>query len=156
MKSAISVAAIFAALLPFVGIAQGQPVTQAEAQAFFKRMAEMNSSFDSRYPDLYSPEATVIGRKQGGEKTVVTGAQWQQLLAYGAEKAKKRNDKSTFSNMRYAVQGERMKIQADRYAVRKCYTDSSYYMIVGRQNNGQLWIEEESFELSPPNQCKTQ
>lgn len=154
MKSAILAAVIFAVLLPFAGIAQGQPVTQAEAQAFFKRMAEMNSRFDSRYPDLYSPEATVIGHRQGGEKTVVTGAQWQQLLAYGAEKAKKRNDKSTFSNMRYEAQGERMKIQADRYAVRKCYTDSAYYMIVGRQNNGQLWIEEESFELSPPNQCK--
>ena len=155
MKSPILVAAVFVAILPFVGNTQAQPVTKTEAQAFFKRMAEMNSRFDSRYPELYSPEATVIGRKQGSEPTVVTGAQWQQLLAFGAEKAKKRNDKSTFSNMRYEAQGERMKINADRYAVRKCYTDSGYYMIVGRQNNGHLWIEEESFELSPPNQCKT-
>lgn len=155
MKSAIRIAALVAALLPFVSIAQGQAVTQTEAAAFFKRMAEMNAKFDSRYPDLYSPEATVIGHKDG-EKTVVTGAQWQQLLAFGAEKAKQRNDKSTFSNMRYTPQGERMKITADRYAVRKCYTDRAYYMIVGRQGNGQLWIEEESFELSPPSQCKKQ
>ena len=151
MKPVIRAAALVAALLPLASHAQ--PVTQAEAAAFFKRMAEMNAKFDSRYPELYSPDATVIGHK-GAEKTVVTGAQWQQLLAFGAEKAKRNNNKSTFSNMRYEAQGERMKISADRYAVRKCYTDSAYYMIVGRQGNGQLWIEEESFELSPPNQCK--
>lgn len=151
MKPVIRAAALVAALFPLASHAQ--PVTQAEAAAFFKRMAEMNAKFDSRYPELYSPDATVIGHK-GAEKTVVTGAQWQQLLAFGAEKAKRNNNKSTFSNMRYEAQGERMKISADRYAVRKCYTDSAYYMIVGRQGNGQLWIEEESFELSPPNQCK--
>lgn len=151
MKPAIRAAALVAALFPFASLAQ--PVTQAEAAAFFKRMAEMNANFDSRYPELYSPDATVIGHK-GDEKTVVTGAQWQQLLAFGADKAKRNNNKSTFSNMRYEAQGERMKISADRYAVRKCYTDSGYYMIVGRQGNGRLWIEEESFELSPPNQCK--
>jgi hypothetical protein len=147
-------AALCAVLLSFASISHAQPIKQAEAEAFFKRMAEMNARFDSRYPELYSPEATVIGHKDG-EKTVVTGAQWQQLLSFGAEKAKKRNDKSTFSNMRYTPQGERMKITADRYAVRKCYTDRAYYMIVGRQSNGQLWIEEEFFELSPPDQCKT-
>ena len=157
MKSALRIAALVAAFLPFASAVQAQPVTQAEAAAFFKRMAEMNAKFDARYPELYSPEATVIGRKQDGDKTVVTGAQWQQLLTFGAEKAKKRNDSSTFSNMRYEAQGERMKITADRYAVRKCYTDSGYYMIVGRQGKGgPLWIEEESFELSPPNQCKSQ
>lgn len=154
MKSVKFAAAVCAVLLSFSASVQARPVTQEEAAAFFKRMTEMNARFDSRYPELYSPEATVIGHKDG-EKTAVTGSQWQQLLVLGAEKAKKNNNKSTFSNMRYEQQGERMKISADRYAVRKCYTDSSYYMIVGRQSNGQLWIEEETFELSPPNQCKT-
>ena len=155
MNPVIRTAALIAALLSCPIIAQAQPVTQEEAASFFKRMTEMNARFDSRYPELYSPEAVVIGHKDG-EKTTVTGAQWQQILALAGEKAKKRNDSSAFKNMRYEQQGERMKISADRYAVRKCYTDRGYYMIVGRQSNGKLWIVEESFELSPPNQCKAQ
>ena len=100
MKPVIRAAALVAALLPLASHAQ--PVTQAEAAAFFKRMAEMNAKFDSRYPELYSPDATVIGHK-GAEKTVVTGAQWQQLLAFGAEKAKRNNNKSTFSMVTVTV-----------------------------------------------------
>jgi len=132
-----------------------QPVTKAEAEAFFKRMQAWNSSFDSRYPELYAPTAKVTGLHYRDDSDLtVTGAQWQQILSLTAAKAKKRNDSSTFSNMRYTQQDDRMKITADRYMTRKCNTDKTYYMVVGRQADGQLLIEEETFDVGLENLCK--
>lgn len=148
-------AAILALALSAASANAAQAVTQAEAEAFFKRMQAWNTSFDSRYPELYSPEAKITGlRYRDDNDLTVTGAQWQQILSFTAAKAKKRNDSSTFSNMRYIPQGERMKITADRYMTRKCNTDKTYYMVLGRQANGQLLIEEETFDVGLDHLCK--
>lgn len=148
-------ALLLALALPTSAALAAQAVTQTEAQTFFKRMQAWNSSFDSRYPELYSPAAKVTGLHYHDDKDLtVTGAQWQQILTFTAAKAKKRNDSSTFSNIRYVPQGERMKITADRYMMRKCNTDKSYTMVLGRQANGQLLIEEEIFDVGLENLCK--
>jgi hypothetical protein len=148
-------ATLLALVLCTVSARAAQPVTKAEAEAFFKRMQAWNSSFDSRYPELYSPTAKVTGLHYRDDNDLtVTGAQWQQILSLTAAKAKKRNDSSTFSNMRYTQQDERMKITADRYMTRKCNTDKTYYMVLGRQANGQLLIEEETFDVGLENLCK--
>lgn len=132
-----------------------QPITQTEAQAFFKRMGELNMSFDEKYADLYADDAVVTGHKHGTEETTtVTGAQWRQLMLFNLPKAKKRDDRSSFSKARYTPQGERMKINAERTVLRKCNTDPDYYLVLGRQPDGRILIVEESFELSVPNLCK--
>jgi hypothetical protein len=146
---------IFAALTAIASAAQAQPITQTEAAAFFKRMGELNNNFDEKYADLYAPDAVVTGHKHGtDETTTVTGAQWQQLMLFNLPKAKKRDDRSTFSKARYEPDGDKMKIRAERYVVRKCNTDPDYYLVLGRQPNGRILIVEESFELSVPNLCK--
>src|SRR5262245_40548204 len=95
-------AAILVLALSAVSAHAAQPVTKAEAEAFFKRMQAWNLSFDSRYPELYAPEAKITGLHYRDDNDLtVTGAQWQQILALTAAKAKKRNDSSTFSNIRY-------------------------------------------------------
>lgn len=134
---------------------QPQSVTRAEAETFFKRMQEWNVNFDSRYPELYAADAKVTGLHYSdkGDLTI-TGAQWQQILTFTAFKAKQRNDSSTFSNIRYAKLGDRMKITADRYMARKCNTDKSYTMVIGRQPDGQVLIEEETFDMGMDNLCK--
>lgn len=155
MKSVIRIAALIAALAPFASIAQGQPVTQNEAAAFFKRMGELNLKFDEKYAELYADDAVVSGHKHGtDETTTVTGAQWKQLMLFNLAKAKQRDDRSTFSKARYEALGERMKINAERYVMRKCNTDADYYLILGRQPDGRVLIVEESFALSVPGLCK--
>lgn len=132
-----------------------KPVTQAEAEAFFKRMGELNMSFDEKYADLYADNAVVTGRKHGSEETTtVTGAQWAQLMLFNLPKAKKRDDRSSFSKPRYTPQGEHMKISAQRQVLRKCNTDPDYYVVISRQPDGRILIVEESFALSVPNLCQ--
>ncbi|MDE2599660.1 MAG: hypothetical protein KGL40_08555 [Rhodocyclaceae bacterium] len=132
-----------------------KPVTKPEAEAFFKRLQAWNTSFDSRYPELYSPDAKVTGLRYRDESDLtVSGAQWQQILAFTAAKARQRNDSSTFDNIRYAPLGKRIKVTADRYMTRKCNTDKSYFMVLGRQPDGQLLIEEETFDVGLENLCK--
>jgi hypothetical protein len=156
MKPVVLAAALFAAILPSAhAAAQSQPVTQAEAQAFFKRMGELNMSFDEKYADLYADDASITGRKHDtGETQTVTGAQWKQLMLFNLPKAKKRDDRSSFSKARYEPLGERMKIRAERYVLRKCNTDPDYTLTLGRQPDGRILIVEESFALSVPNLCK--
>ena len=152
MKSFISLLAL--ALFSVCAHA-AKPVTQAEAQAFFKRMGELNMSFDEKYADLYADDAVVTGRKHGSEETTtVTGANWAQLMLFNLPKAKKRDDRSSFSKARYTPQGERMKINAERQVLRKCNTDPDYYVVLGRQPDGRILIVEESFALSVPNLCQ--
>jgi hypothetical protein len=132
-----------------------QPVTKAEAEAFFKRMGELNNSFDEKYVDLYAKDAVITGHKHGTtEKQTLSGAQWQQLISFNLPKAKKRDDRSTFSKTRYEAVGEKMKVSAERYVVRKCNTDPDYYLVLGRQPDGRILITEESFALSVPGLCK--
>lgn len=142
------------ALLSLPALA-AKPVSQPEAEAFFKRMGELNMSFDEKYAELYADDAVVTGRKHGtDETTTVTGAQWAQLMLFNLPKAKKRDDRSSFSKARYTPQGERMKINAERYVLRKCNTDPDYYVVLGRQPDGRVLIVEESFALSVPNRCQ--
>jgi hypothetical protein len=150
-----SFASLLALALFSVCAHAAKPVTQAEAQAFFKRMGELNMSFDEKYVDLYAHDAVVTGRKHGSEETTtVTGAQWAQLMLFNLPKAKKRDDRSSFSKARYTPQGERMKINAERQVLRKCNTDPDYYVVLGRQPDGRILIVEESFALSVPNLCQ--
>lgn len=135
--------------------ASAQPVTRAEAAAFLKRMAQLNHDFDTKYVDLYADNAEVTGHKhESGESRTLTGAQWRQLMLFGWEKAKKRDDRFTLKNVRFEPVGPRMLVRADRYVLRKCNTDPDYYLVLGRQPDGRILIVEESFELSVPQRCQ--
>ncbi|HWT54577.1 MAG TPA: hypothetical protein VN066_07195 [Rhodocyclaceae bacterium] len=150
-----TIALIFSLAVCALPAHAAKPVTQSEAEAFFKRLQTWNTSFDSRYPELYSPDAKVTGLHYRDDNDLtVSGAQWQQILSLTAARAKKRNDSSIFRNIHYVPLGERMKITADRYMTRKCNTDKSYYMVLGRQSDGQLLIEEETFDVGLDNLCK--
>ncbi|HTH94274.1 MAG TPA: hypothetical protein VL550_03505 [Rhodocyclaceae bacterium] len=155
MRAVTLVATLLFGTSAFAADAQSQAVTRTEAETFFKRMQEWNVNFDSRYPELYAADAKVTGLHYSdkGDLTI-TGAQWQQILTFTAFKAKQRNDSSTFSNIHYAKIGDRMKITADRYMTRKCNTDKAYTMVVGRQPDGQVLIEEETFDMGMDNLCK--
>jgi hypothetical protein len=132
-----------------------EPVTKAEAQAFFKRMGELILKSDQKYLELYADDARISGHNhETGETTTATGAQWKQLVALSQLKAKKRDERSSFSKARYTPVDGNMKINAERYAIRKCNTDPDYYLVLGRQPDGRILIVEESFELKIDSLCK--
>ncbi|MBX9849925.1 MAG: hypothetical protein K2X64_11570 [Rhodocyclaceae bacterium] len=135
-----------------------QAVTQAEAKAFFKQYVALSDAFDDALVDLYAPAASIVGlrREDNGDTTKqeLTGAQWQQLLGFNMAKAQKRNERSTYSKLRFTPQDKAMKITADRYSIRKCFTDSAYFMVVARRADKRLHIVEESFATHLPDQCR--
>ena len=67
--------------------------------------------------------------------------------------AKSQNEKGTFSKIEITETNDGYKIKADRYPVRKCYTDTDYYMIVKPSENGNLKIIEEYMESKPLPDC---
>ena len=68
--------------------------------------------------------------------------------------ARAQADRSTYSNVEVSVSGDKATIKADRYAMRKCYTDTGYYMVVERQANGEYLIVEEYSETQPQSNCQ--
>ncbi|AQP99972.1 hypothetical protein B0W48_09355 [Pseudoalteromonas aliena] len=78
-----------------------------------------------------------------------TGAQWKQLVQKIMPLAKANNDKNTFSEIRISKVESGYKIKAKRYSDRKCYMDTGYYMILKRQEGGELAILEEYMETKP-------
>lgn len=126
-------------------------------KSFFKEYIRLVDAFDPALADLYNDGAQVLGYRvypHGLERNMeFTGVQWKELLKRAMPLAKVQNDKSTFSNVKISESDGGFKIKADRYSVRKCYTDTGYYIIVKSDKNGQLAIFKEYMETRPLPNC---
>ena len=124
---------------------------------FFQRYVELGDAFDPSVANLYSDKAIIHAYRvypHGLERNMeMTGAQWKQLITKVMPLAKSQNDKSTFSKVEINEFDGGFKIKADRYSVRKCYTDTGYYMVVKPDGNGSLKIFEEYMETKPLPNC---
>jgi len=129
----------------------------SKPEAFFNRYIELGESFDPSVASLYSDSAKIRAYRvypHGLERSMeLTGVQWKQLATKLMPMAKAQNDKSTYSKAVITKQGDGYKIKADRYSVRKCYTDTGYYMIVEPESNGKLLIVEEYIETQAQSGC---
>jgi len=132
-------------------------VTEADARAFFAKYVELGEAFDVALADLYSDGAVIRAERRypNGENRAVqlTGQQWKALIVKAMPLAKKHEDRSTYSNLKVTVSGDRARIDADRYSERKCYTDSGYYMVIERQPDGTYLIVEEYSKTQPQSSC---
>jgi hypothetical protein len=128
-----------------------------EPQTFFNDYIRLGDAFDPAVADLYFDQALIHAYRvypHGLERNMeLSGVQWKQLVIQIMPLAKAQNDKSTFSNIRFTEINGGYKIKADRYSVRKCYTDTGYYMIVKPSENGNLKIIEEYMETKPLPNC---
>jgi len=138
--------------------AQADPTNSAAAQAFFENYVELSDAYDDKVADLYSDSAVIRAFRRyplGLERSMeLTGSQWKALLVKAMPLARAQADRSTFSDVEVSVTGTRAKIKANRYAVRKCYTDTGYYMVVERQPDGAYLIVEEYSETQPQSDCQ--
>lgn len=133
-------------------------VAAESPQDFFQRFDQLGQRFDPSVADLYSDGASIkIYRRYptGLERSMeMAGTEWKALVRKVMPAASAKNDKSTFTNVRYsALTATKVKINADRYAVRKCYTDPAYYLVIEMQPNGRYSIVEEHFETKPLSDC---
>lgn len=123
----------------------------------FSEYIRLGDAFDPAVVDLYDDSAQILAYRvypHGLERNMeLTGAQWKELVRKVMPMAKAKNDRSTFSNLAITEIEGGFKIKADRYSVRKCYTDTGYYMVVKPAKNGKLAIFKEYLETKPLPDC---
>lgn len=145
---------VVALLFMVSGIAAAAPETPEE---FFQRFVETGHRFDPSVANLYADNASIRMYRRyphGLERSMeMSGAEWKVLLHKVMPLARAKNDKSTYTNVRFVSLGGKVKITADRYAVRKCYTDPSYYLFIEKQPDGGYRVIEEYFETEPKPDC---
>jgi len=130
---------------------------QRVPQTFFEKYVELSDAYDEKVADLYSDSAVIRAYRRyphGLARSMeLTGSQWKALLVKAMPLAKAQADRSAYSNIEVSVTGDKAKIKANRYAVRKCYTDTGHYLVVERQPDGAYLIVEEYSETQPQANC---
>lgn len=132
-------------------------LTVDEARAFFEHAQGLSDAFDPAFADLYDVAARITAdrRYPGGfnKRIEVTGAQWKDMIRVAMPLAKVQNDRSEFTNVRFRDQGSAVRITADRYSTRKCYTDKDFHAVVEKQPDGEIRIVEEYASTQALSSC---
>ncbi|MCA9392884.1 MAG: hypothetical protein KC900_01665 [Candidatus Omnitrophica bacterium] len=127
--------------------ATGANATQeTKEEAFFNRFVELEHSFDPAVADLYTDDARIRtqrlqpdGRRNPME---MSGKQMKGLIGKVMPLAEQRGDISTYSDVRYSTEGNRVTIHATRYSAAKCYADPNYYLVIEDTGAGYRIVEE--------------
>jgi ketosteroid isomerase-like protein len=135
----------------------GAPDLEQEARQFLARYVALGDAYDVAVADLYSDDAVIRSYRRyphGLERSLeMKGAQWKDLIRKVMPLAKAQNDRSEYKEPSFVVGEGRVRIDAKRYSVRKCYWDPEYYLVVARQPDGSLKIIEEYSETQPQSDC---
>ena len=124
----------------------------AEARRLFKRYVALEQAFDPAAADLYADEAVIQNKRKypdGQVKTMSMPApKYKALIRSAMPAAKARNDRSTYSDVRYSAEGAGVRITAQRFSELKKYT-SPLSMLVKPDARGAWLIFEELSESQP-------
>lgn len=140
---------LIAALLPLLAGAQA---ADKEAARLFERYVALGRAFDVKLADLYDDNALIRHKRTSADgatrEVTLPAGQYKGLLRKLMARAKERGDRSTYSSVRYAREGERVRISVARYSELKKYT-SPLVLVVGPAAGGRWLIYEEHSESRP-------
>ena len=123
-----------------------------EARRLFERYVALEKAFDPAAADLYADEAVIQNKRKypdGQVKTMsMPAAKYKALVRSAMPVAKARNDRSTYSEVRYSAEGAGVRITAQRFSELKKYT-SPLSMLVKPDARGAWLIYEELSESQP-------
>lgn len=132
--------------------AHGQVSRVDQARAFFERFVALGNAGDVAVADLYADDAKIVGHRTyptgKTRRMAFTGRRWKEMLRKIMPLARATNDRSSFSDMRYALEGGRVRITATRYSERKRYS-APYSSLVGPNGAGEWRIYEETVHTRP-------
>jgi len=147
-----------ATVLPALPVHAGEPAKphvspqEAKARALFERFVQLNETFDPAIVDLYADTAKIINRRifpDGSTREMAMPApSYKTLLRQVLPTAKAQNDLDRYSDVRYAIEDDRVRITATRYSVMKDYS-APHSLLVGPDSDGTWRILEESGESRP-------
>lgn len=124
----------------------------AKAKELFERYVALEHAFDPATADLYSDDAKIQNTRSypTGEKRTLTmpAPAYKKLIRGAMPLAKVRGDTSTYSDIKYAPEGDRVRITCTRFSELKKYS-SPLSLLVGADKDGKWLIFEEVSESQP-------
>ena len=149
---------LFAASAPFLSAHAAKPAEtrvsprETKARAVFDEYVRLGEAFDPALADLYADTAKISNRRifpDGSAREMAMPApSYKTLLRQVMPTAKERNDVSRYSDVRYTVEGDNVRITATRYSVMKDYS-APHTLLVGPDADGVWRVLEESGESRP-------
>ncbi|MBX3710866.1 MAG: hypothetical protein KF800_02745 [Lysobacter sp.] len=125
---------------------------EANARALFEQFVQLGEAFDPALADLYADTAKISNRRVFPDGTsremAMPAPSYKTLLRQVMPVAKEQNDVSRYSDVRYAVEGENVRIDATRHSVMKDYS-APHTLLVGPDTDGTWRVLEESGESRP-------
>ena len=135
----------------FVAVASTEG-SETIARQLFEQYVALGHAYDARLADLYADDAIIRNKRTypTGEVRELTmpAARYKALIREAMPLAKARQDRNTFSNVRYTTEGARVRIRASRFSELKNYT-SPISLLVGPSPTGPWLIYEEVSESRP-------
>jgi hypothetical protein len=153
---------LFAASVAIVPVHAAEPANmsaasqaspqESKARAVFGEYVRLGEAFDPALVDLYAETAKISNRRVFPDGTsrelAMPAASYKPLLRRVMPVAKEQNDVSRYSDVRYAVEGDNVRITATRYSVMKDYS-APHALLVGPDADGTWRVLEESGESRP-------
>lgn len=125
---------------------------EAKALALFEEFVRLGETFDPALADLYADTAKVTNRRVFPDGTsremAMPAPSYKSLLRSVMPVARERNDVSRYSEVRYTIEGDNVRIRATRYSVMKDYS-APHSLLVGPDTDGTWRVLEESGESRP-------
>lgn len=155
MKRSMAVALVFALLIWNVVLAENlapEKTKLAHAKALFVRYVTLGHTFDPAVADLYSDSAVIRNKRlyPTGQERILTmpAPQYKAFIRQAMQLAKDRGDISTYSEVKYTVEGAGVRITATRFSELKRYS-SPVSLLVGPAE-GKAWLILEELSESRP------
>lgn len=123
-----------------------------KAKQFFNQYVEWGWNFDPALADMYAPEAVIRNtRRYPDGRTQLfefSAYEYRDLILATLPIAKERGDRDEYSNVTYKVEGNKVRINTQRYSLRKNYTSPQSFL-VGPDETGEWKIFEDISESRP-------
>ena len=122
------------------------------AKQLFQQYIALGHAFDPAVADLYADDALIQNTRTypTGQKRILImeAPQYKALIRQTMFAAKDRNDTSDYTDVAYALEGEKVRIMATRHSNLKDY-DSPMSILVAKDQNEHWKITEEISESQP-------
>lgn len=138
--------------LMFTSLALAQAPSMDVAKQIFEQYVALEYAYDPSVADLYADDALIKNKRTypTGEVREITipAPKYKALILQSMLLARTRGDRSTYSDVSYTPEGERIRIKASRFSELKKYA-SPISLLVGPSPSGKWLIYEELSESRP-------
>lgn len=139
-------------LVTIAPLAAADDAALTQARGLFERYVALGSAFDESVADLYADSAFIKNTRRypdGQSRSMTMPAlSYKSLIRQVMPQAKAAGDLSTYSDIKYTPEGDRVRIEATRYSELKKYS-SPFSLLVGPGDGGNWQIFEEVAESRP-------